>query len=201
MSKSSSSQMFYKIVVFTNFLKLSAKHLYCSVEKRKTAAHKFSYEYYRKPPSPPFFTNLVRLVLFENQFWLISWTSNHYSAKIYLFKVNNRTTRKRCKIYSKLTRQKPCRWRSFRCLNCYCWTYFTPFFYGFFCWLWIGKYLLDNKEKENVRLESNQYLATGSKKTTNGINNHCLKCVRIRSYSDPYVPAFEPKIFWWFWGK
>ena len=29
--------------------------------------------------------------------------SNHYPANIYLFKVNNRNTRKRCEIFLKLT--------------------------------------------------------------------------------------------------
>ena len=47
------------------------------------------------------------------------------SSPLYLFKVNNINTRKRCDIHSELT------------LNV-----FHSFFYCFICWLWTGKCLL-----------------------------------------------------------
>ena len=73
-------------------------------------------------------------------------TCHEYTASIYLFKVNNRNTRKRCKICSKLTIKTPERrhWRrtgvfivnfentrmalltSYWCLYRWLWAYFTP---------------------------------------------------------------------------
>ena len=50
-------------------------------------------------------------------------------ANIYLFKVINRDTRKRCEIYSELTIKttKTTSTTSFWGFYCYLWTYFTPF--------------------------------------------------------------------------
>ena len=52
-------------------------------------------------------------------------TRTTIAATIYLFKVNNRETRKRCEICSKLTikTSKRHHWRHY----CQLWTYFTPF--------------------------------------------------------------------------
>ena len=53
----------------------------------------------------------------------------HYLANNYVFKVNNRTTRKRCEICSSLTIKTPERrqWCRVWVSKCYLWTYFTPF--------------------------------------------------------------------------
>ena len=46
----------------------------------------------------------------------------------YMFKVNNRNTRTKCEICSKLTIKVPERHQaSFWCLYCWLWTYFTPY--------------------------------------------------------------------------
>ena len=50
---------------------------------------------------------------------------SHIPANIYVFKVNNRNTRTRCEIYSKLTIKTPK--TSFCCFYSKLWTYSTPF--------------------------------------------------------------------------
>ena len=50
-----------------------------------------------------------------------------HPTTIYLFKVNNKNTRKRCKICSKLASFKVMSLTSFTCLHCKFWIYFTPF--------------------------------------------------------------------------
>ena len=69
---------------------------------------------------------------FSAQFYLLSMFALEKTSKIsnpvriYMFKVNNRNTRTRCEIYSKLTIKTPeQRLASFWYL-CYLWTYFTP---------------------------------------------------------------------------
>ena len=47
-------------------------------------------------------------VLFNNVFKAVTWKGFHlYPANVYLFKVNNRNTRKRCEVRSKLTIKTP----------------------------------------------------------------------------------------------
>ena len=66
-----------------------------------------------------------------------------FPDNIYLFKVNNRNSTKRCDICSKLTIKKPERHQL-----CFSWVLllnlskFHTFFYCFYCWLWASKCLL-----------------------------------------------------------
>ena len=81
------------------------------------------------------FKNKMTLVYFDNKVYSNSIHAHKaycaslflYSAGIYLLKVNNRNTRTRCEIRSKLTIKIPERHQaSFWYLYCQLWTYSTP---------------------------------------------------------------------------
>ena len=60
------------------------------------------------------------LILIKRNVKDILHYKSHYSANIYLFKVNNRITRKRCEIYLKLTIKTPerCHWHRLDVVFC-----------------------------------------------------------------------------------
>ena len=64
-------------------------------------------------------------------------------ANIYLFKVNNRNTKKRCGICSKLIIKTPER-RHWCCCGVFIvdFEHISPIFLCFYCWLWAWIYLL-----------------------------------------------------------
>ena len=60
--------------------------------------------------------------------WLSKTPVKGYQVNIYLFKANHRNTRKRRKIWSKLTIRVPEQnLTPYCCLHCWLWTYFEPF--------------------------------------------------------------------------
>ena len=61
-----------------------------------------------------------------NSYWFPKWAD---PANIYLFKLNNWITRKRCEIEFKKKKRKnrATSFTSFSWFYCYLWTYFTPF--------------------------------------------------------------------------
>ena len=60
------------------------------------------------------------------------------SADIYLFKITNQNTRKRCEICSKLTIKAPeqLHWLRSGVFIVLTWNTFETVFYCFYCWLW-----------------------------------------------------------------
>ena len=66
------------------------------------------------------------------------------SADIYLFKITNQNTRKRCEICSKLTIKAPeqLHWLRSGVFIVLTWNTFETVFYCFYCWLWTYIYLL-----------------------------------------------------------
>ena len=109
-------------------------------------------------------------------------------AKIYLFKINNRSTRKRCEICSKLTIETLGR-RHWRCSNI-----FHTFFWCFYCWLgtskcWLGALndLLQLKRPDIVTLPSNIILLCSRKLFILIALNSCLywflRCFDIFVYT------------------
>ena len=83
-------------------------------------------------------------------------------ANIYLFKFNNRNTRKKCKICSKLTIKTLERgqWRRSGALICIVFNLyvFHIFFYCFYCWLWTSNYLLGNVAPNLFKLNNKEPL-------------------------------------------
>ena len=88
-------------------------------------------------------------------------------ANIYLFKVNNKNSRKSCEIYSKLTK-KPTRMMSmtwvlvFFLLTLHM---FHTFFYCCYCWIWANKSLLATHLRPLSPSYRNQLINLNSKLT------------------------------------
>ena len=129
----------------------------------------------------------------------INWNNFVIPANIYLLKVNNKNAEKRCQIYSKLTIKTP-EQRHWYCSGDFIVN--LNLFHKFF------SDSIVNFEQVNVSLDSkhfkhinrnhfeslnNRDLPFASKVTQNlysFCNLHCVKSVRIRSYSGPHFPAF-----------
>ena len=83
---------------------------------------------------------LSRLLFFSLQkFQAWFYTSNRTSPNIYLFKVNNRNTRKRLGICSKLTIKTPERLRRRSSVFIGNFEHISHLFIVFYCWLWTRK--------------------------------------------------------------
>ena len=73
--------------------------------------------------------------------WMFCWGIQLYPAKIYLFNVNNRNTRKRCEICSELIKETRewCHWHHSG-VFIVDFEQIIIFFYCFYCWFWTSKF-------------------------------------------------------------
>ena len=85
----------------------------------------------------------IRFKNLEHQFRF--WNNLLQQTDIYIFKVGNRNTAKRCEKCSKLTIKTPKKERRSGVLVLTLHIFHISFYY-FYCWLWTGKWLLGSKQ-------------------------------------------------------
>ena len=102
---------------------------------------------------------------------------NYFPGNIYVFKVNNRNTRKRYNFMFKVN-GKNTRMRSFWCSYCQLWTYFTAFYsVSIVSWVvWNHKIIIQHSQHLNLYIQYNNYVSTVSDETTSLI---CYLCSKI----------------------
>ena len=99
----------------------------------------------RITPNTGFFTHCYRNKISVEVFshWFNSVSHKDYPANIYMFKVNNRNTRKMCEICSKLIIKTPERrqWRQWRRSGVFVvnFEHISRIFQLFYCWVWASK--------------------------------------------------------------
>ena len=109
----------------------------------------------------------------------------YYQGNIYMFKVSNRSTRKMCEICFKLTIKTPERYH-WRCCDVFIGNVENiSLLFLVSLLLFLNKQQLAGYEN-SFKLICDRY----NDKVLNS-NMHCMKSVRIRSFSCPYFPAFR----------
>ena len=90
-------------------LKLFSPEIVSALENKELPSHFRTYRKSAASSQTDGRTDSYTLVLsFDSlKAWRVQEEQEHYPVAIYLLKVNNRNTRTRCEIYSKLTIQTP----------------------------------------------------------------------------------------------
>ena len=90
---------------------------------------------------------------------------NYFPGNIYVFKVNNRNTRKRYNFMFKVN-GKNTRMRSFWCSYCQLWTYFTAFYsVSIVSWVvWNHKIIIQHSQHQSKSLHPIQQLCVHSQR-------------------------------------